>query len=79
MAGHTHADISLHYTQADLDAQMNAVLELQNRVRDAGIKPQQDSSEDPVDAKLLKTWWARGDSIARPLPRQGSGSVATAA
>ena len=46
------ADISFHYTQADLDAQANAVLDLQNRVRDAAIKPQQDSSENRVDAKL---------------------------
>jgi integrase len=71
MAGHASADISLHYTQADLDAQTNAVLDLQNRVRNAAIKPQQDSSENRVDAKLLKSWWARGDSNARPLPCQG--------
>ena len=72
MAGHARADISLHYTQADLDAQTNAVLDLQNRVRDAAIEPQQDSSKNRVDAKLWKTWWARGDSNARPLPCQGS-------
>ncbi len=41
MAGHSRADISLHYTQADLDAQTEAVLDLQNRVRNATIKPQQ--------------------------------------
>jgi hypothetical protein len=68
MAGHAHADISRQYTQADLDVQTAAVLELQNRVRDAGIKPQQHSSENRVDRKLLKTWYTRGDSNARPLP-----------
>jgi integrase len=37
MAGHSRVDTSLHYTQADLDAQTAAVLDLQNRVRDAAI------------------------------------------
>jgi len=71
MAGHSRADMSLHYTQSDAEVQAAAVRELQARIRGA-IKPDPDTSVTDIDAKLLKTWWARGDSNARPLPCQGS-------
>ena len=72
MAGHSKADMSLHYTQADMDVQNTAVRDFQSAVRSGGIKPYPDSTEIPTDAKLLKTWWARPDSNWRPLPCQGS-------
>jgi integrase len=72
MAGHSRADMSLHYTQVDMEAQSEAVRSLQSAVRNGGIKPDPDTTESANDAKLLKTWWARGDSNARPLPCQGS-------
>jgi len=47
MAGHSRADMSLHYTQADLDIQAAAVREFQSAVRTGGIKP------DPDTQRLL--------------------------
>ncbi len=72
MAGHSRADMSLHYTQADLDKQDIAVREFQNRVRTATIKSDQDNLTSSDPAKLLKGWWACADSNCRPLPCQGS-------
>ena len=72
MAGHSRADMSLHYTQADLAAQDAAVRDLQHRVRSGEFKSDPDTTDSGIDAKLLKAWWARGDSNARPLPCQGS-------
>ena len=37
MAGHSKADMSLHYTQADIVAQAAAVRDFQDRVRTAGL------------------------------------------
>ena len=72
MAGHSTADMSLHYTQTDFAAQDAAVRDLQGGVRDGGIKPDPDTTESEIDAKLLKGWWACADSNCRPLPCQGS-------
>ncbi len=72
MAGHSKADMSLHYTQADMAVQDAAVRDFQDRVKNGGIKPDQDTTESEIDAKLLKGWWACADSNCRPLPCQGS-------
>ena len=69
MAGHSKADMSLHYKQSDLEAQAAAVREFQRRMKNDGIES--DTTKSADDADLLKRWWARGDSNARPLPCQG--------
>lgn len=71
MAGHSKADMSLHYTQADTNAQAAAVRDLQNRIRNGGIKSDPDTPVSGTDAKLLISWWACADSNCRPLPCQG--------
>ena len=70
MAGHSKADQSLHYTQADMAAQDAAVRDFQGRVKNGGIKPDPDTAESEIAAKLLKGWWACADSNCRPLPCQ---------
>src|ERR1017187_1542163 len=75
MAGHSKEDQSLHYTQADMAGQDAAVRDFQSRVKNGGIKPDPDTTESEIDAKLLKGWWACADSNCRPLPCQVAGVV----
>ncbi len=78
-AGHAKVETTMGYIRTSLDRRTKAVSKVTERLlppSNAGIMRELGVPENPAlpvnNSNETGSWWARGDSNARPLPCQGS-------
>ena len=78
-AGHAKVETTMGYIRTSMDRRTNAVSKVTERLfpaSNAGIMRELGLPENPTppvtSSNETGSWWARGDSNARPLPCQGS-------